>query len=85
VTNASPSLKWFCLSASSIHDIDFSGSEALKQLHGELKKRGIVLVMCYVETHVMHQLERDKFVDLIGKEHIFDFTKDVTVAYDKLP
>ena len=84
VTTASPSVKWFCLSASSIHDIDFSGSEALKQLHGELKKRGIVLVMCYVETHVMHQLERDKFVDLIGKEHIFDFTKDVTVAYDKL-
>ena len=85
VTNASPSLRWLCLSASSIHDIDFSGSEALKQLHGELKKRGIVLVMCYVETHVMHQLERDKFVDLIGKEHIFDFTKDVTIAYDKLP
>ncbi len=85
VTNASPSLRWLCLSASSIHDIDFSGSEALKQLHGELKKRGIVLVMCYVETHVMHQLERDKFVDLIGKEHIFDFTKDVTVAYEKLP
>ena len=85
VTNASPSLRWLCLSASSIHDIDFSGSEALKQLHGELKKRGIVLVMCYVETHVMHQLERDKFVDLIGKEHIFDFTKDVVVAYDKLP
>ena len=85
VTNASPSLRWLCLSASSIHDIDFSGSEALKQLHGELKKRDIVLVMCYVETHVMHQLERDKFVDLIGKEHIFDFTKDVVVAYDKLP
>ena len=84
VTNASPSVRWLCLSASSIHDIDFSGSEALKQLHGELKKRGIVLVMCYVETHVMHQLERDKFVDLIGKEHIFDFTKDVTIAYDKL-
>ena len=85
VTNASPSLRWLCLSASSIHDIDFSGSEALKQLHGELKKRDIVLVMCYVETHVMHQLERDKFVDLIGKEHIFDFTKDVVVAYEKLP
>ena len=85
VTTASPIVKWFCLSASSIHDIDFSGSEALKQLHGELKKRDIVLVMCYVETHVMHQLERDKFVDLIGKEHIFDFTKDVVVAYDKLP
>lgn len=84
VTNASPSLKWLCISASSIHDIDFSGSEALRQLHGELKKRGITLVMCYVEAHVMHQLERDKLVDLIEKENIFSFTKDVTVAYEKI-
>ncbi|MDP3564731.1 MAG: SulP family inorganic anion transporter [Methanoregula sp.] len=83
VTNASPSLRWFCISASSIHDIDFSGSEALRQLHGELKKRGVTLVMCYVESHVMHQLERDKLVDLIGNERFFAFTKDVTVAYEK--
>jgi len=82
-STASPSLRWLCVSASSVHDIDFSGSEALKQLHGELKKRGVVLVMCYVETHVMHQLERDNLVDLIGKEHIFEFTKDVIVAYQK--
>lgn len=84
VKTANPPVKWLCISASSIHDIDFSGSEALRQLHGELKNRGITLVMCYVEPHVMHQLERDKLVDLIGKEHIFSFTKDVTVAYEKI-
>ena len=33
----------------------------------------------------MHQLERDKFIDLIGRDHIFEFTKDVIVAYEKLP
>lgn len=85
VKNASPSLRWLCLSASSIQDIDFSGSEALKQLHAELKKRGIDLVLSSVEDYVMHQLERDKLVDLIGKEHIFEFTKDVIIAYQKLP
>jgi MFS superfamily sulfate permease-like transporter len=85
VKNASSSLRWLCLSASSIQDIDFSGSEALKQLHAELKKRGIDLVLSSVEDYVMHQLERDKFIDLIGKEHIFEFTKDVIIAYQKLP
>ena len=85
VTSASPPLKWFCISASSIHDIDFSGSEALKQLHAELRKRDVVLVMSYVEDHVRHQLERDKLIDLIGREHIFDFTRDVLVAYEKNP
>jgi SulP family sulfate permease len=85
VKNASPPLRWLCLSASTIQDIDFSGSEALKQLHAELKKRGIELVMSSVEDYVMHQLERDKLIDLIGKEHIFEFTKDVIIAYQKLP
>ena len=85
VKNASPPLRWLCLSASSIQDIDFSGSEALKQLHGELKKRGVVLVLSSAEDPVMHQLERDNLIDLIGKEHVFEFTKDALVAYQKLP
>jgi len=85
VEKATPSLRWLCLSALSIQDIDFSGSEALKQLHGELKKRGVVLVLSSVEDPVMHQLERDKLIDLIGKDHIFEFTKDVIIAYQKLP
>jgi len=85
VKNARPPLRWFCLSASSIQDIDFSGSEALKQLHRELKKRGVVLVMSSVEDPVLRQLERDNLIDIIGKEHIFEFTKDVIEAYRKLP
>ncbi len=85
VEKANPSLRWLCLSALSIQDIDFSGSEALKQLHGELKKRGVVLVLSSVEDPVMRQLERDKLIDLIGKDHIFEFTKDVIIAYQKLP
>jgi sulfate permease, SulP family len=78
--NASPPLRWLYLSASSIQDINFSGSEALKQHHKELKKRGIVLILISVEDPVMRQLERDKLIGLNGKEHIFEFTKDVVVA-----
>jgi MFS superfamily sulfate permease-like transporter len=85
VKNASPRLRWLCLSATSIQDIDFSGSEALKHLYWELKNRDIELVMSSVEDPVMRQLERDKFIDLIGKEHIFEFTKDVILAYQNLP
>lgn len=82
---ANPPLRWICLSAVSIQDIDFSGSEALRQLHGELRKRGIVLVLSSVEEPVMRQLERDHLIDLIGKDQVFEFTKDVIVAYQKLP
>ncbi|HUH79458.1 MAG TPA: sodium-independent anion transporter [Methanoregula sp.] len=67
VKNASPPLRWLCISAISIQDIDFSGSEALKQLLAELRSRGIVLVMSSVEEPVMRQLERDGLVDRIGE------------------
>jgi high affinity sulfate transporter 1 len=81
VKKASPSLKWLCLSASMIGDIDYSGSEALKQLHGELKKRGVVLVMSDIDEQVMKQLERDTIIGLIGKDKVFDSFRDAVVAY----
>ena len=84
VKKASPRLKWFCLSASMIGDIDYSGSESIRQLHEELKKRDIVLVLSDVREQVMQQLERDKFIDLIGKDHVFDSFFDVVVAYQKV-
>jgi SulP family sulfate permease len=83
VKRASPSLIWLCLSASMISDIDYSGSESIRQLHGELKKRGVVLVMSDIEEQVMRQLERDKIVDLIGKNKVFDSFRDAVDAYQK--
>jgi MFS superfamily sulfate permease-like transporter len=85
VKKVGPSLKWLCLSASMINDIDYSGSEALKQLHGELKKRGVVLVLSDVGDQVMRQLERDKFIDLVGKDHVFNSFRDAVVTYQALP
>jgi SulP family sulfate permease len=81
VKKASPSLKWFCLSASMIGDIDYSGSESIRQLHGDLKKRGVVLVLSDLDDQVMKQLEQDKILDLIGKDHIFNSFRDTVVAY----
>ncbi|PWR73868.1 SulP family inorganic anion transporter [Methanospirillum lacunae] len=83
VQTANPPLQWLCLSAVSIQDIDFSGSEAIRQLHGELKNRGIVLVMSSVEDPVMKQLERDRLIDLIGRDHFFEFNRDVVIAYNE--
>jgi len=81
VKKARPPLNWFCLSASMIGDIDYSGSESIRQLHGELKKRGVVLVLSDLDDQVMKQLEQDKILDLIGKDHIFNSFRDTVVAY----
>jgi SulP family sulfate permease len=64
-----------------IADIDYSGSESLKQIQRELKKRGVELVMSDIGDQVMLQLERDGILGLIGRDHIFDSYRDAVAAY----
>ncbi|MGA2934974.1 MAG: SulP family inorganic anion transporter [Methanomicrobiales archaeon] len=79
--DADPPLRWFCLSAANIGDIDYSGAETLKRVHEELAKRGIVLVMSDVKEPVLAKLERDGIVETIGREYIFESAYDVIRIY----
>ncbi|HVN65442.1 MAG TPA: SulP family inorganic anion transporter [Methanomicrobiales archaeon] len=79
--SADPPLRWFCISAENIGDVDYSGAETLKKVHGELGRRGIVLVMSDVEKPVLARIERDGIVELIGREYIFDTAYDVIRIY----
>jgi sulfate permease, SulP family len=49
---ADPKVEWFCLSAASIGDIDYSGAGALRQVASEVKKHGASFVLCEVEPQV---------------------------------
>ena len=49
IDTASPSLKWFCLEAAVIGDVDYSGSDAMRSVLDEMDKRGITFVMAGVE------------------------------------
>ncbi len=79
--NADPPLRWFCVSAANIGDVDYSGSETLKRVHGELAKRGIVLVLSDVKGPVRDRLERDGIIEMVGREYIFDSVYDVIRIY----
>jgi sulfate permease, SulP family len=82
---ASPAARWFCLHASSIDDIDFSGSFMLRVLVKELDAHGVTFVMAEVPDPVMKELERDGLVDVIGKDHIFPGHHELFAAYEALP
>jgi MFS superfamily sulfate permease-like transporter len=84
VDSATVPVRWFCFSASSVNDIDYSGSEALRQLHGQLRSRGVTLVLSHLEAHVRDELERDKLIDLVGKDHIFASKDEVVTAYARM-
>jgi high affinity sulfate transporter 1 len=78
------SLKWFCISATNIGDIDFTSSEALKKVCTQLQEKGIALVLSEVVEPVMNELDRDGITNMIGKDHIFESVQDVIEAYKKL-
>jgi MFS superfamily sulfate permease-like transporter len=79
--DADPPLRWFCISAANIGDVDYSGAEALKRVREELKKRGIVLILSDVKEPVLAKLERDGIVEMIGREYIFESAYDVIRIY----
>lgn len=75
------SLKWFCISATNIGDIDFTATEALKKVYIQLQKMSITLVLSDVVQPVMNELDRDGITKMIGKDRIFESVYDAIEAY----
>ncbi len=78
------SLKWLCISATNIGDIDFTAADTLKNVYTQLKKLDITLVLSDVVQPVMSELDRDGVTKLIGREHIFESVYEVIEAYKRL-
>jgi sulfate permease, SulP family len=74
-------IRWFCISATNIGDIDYTSIETMKVICNQLKMRKITLVMCDVVSPVMDELVKDGLIDLIGTEHVFETVYDVMEAY----
>ncbi|MDK2975323.1 MAG: hypothetical protein PWP08_1694 [Methanofollis sp.] len=81
--NARPPLKWFCLSAANIGDIDYTSAEALKSVILELKRTGVTFVMSELGDPVRAELDRDGITAMVGDDHIFEAVQDVIEAYLK--
>jgi sulfate permease, SulP family len=83
LAKSSKSLKWFCISATNIGDVDFTSAETLKNVYTQLKKQGITLVLSEVVQPVMKEMDRDGITKLIGREHIFESVQEVIEAYKR--
>ncbi|MDF7800482.1 SulP family inorganic anion transporter [Pontiellaceae bacterium B1224] len=56
---------------SGINEIDSSGTEMLKELHGQLRHRGIQLMFVGVKQQVLEVLESSGLVERVGRENFF--------------
>ena len=74
-------LRWLCLDAAVIPDIDYSGAETLRQVHGALADHDIRFVMAEVMTSVRGELERYGLVELLGEDAFYETISDIVAAY----
>ena len=79
---ADPPLRWLCVLADAIGDIDFTGSATLGAVNKELDARGITLVLCGLIDPVRAELAIDGLLDAIGPEHVFETINAVQTAYE---
>jgi MFS superfamily sulfate permease-like transporter len=79
---AEPPLKWFCIDASAVDDVDYTAAETLASLAGLLKTRGVRLVVAQVQEDVREN-SRHGLTKLLGPDAFFDTLSDVLAAYRK--
>jgi len=85
VAHASAPVRWFCLAAGNIEDLDFSGSAVLRATLEELGRRGITFVASDIQEPVLAELKRDGLLEIIGEDHVFEGVGDALRAYRGLP
>jgi SulP family sulfate permease len=77
---AEPPLRWLCIDASAVGDIDYSAAETLRAVHAKLKARGIRLVVAEVMEDVKTNT-RYRFRELLGADVFYDRLEDVVRQY----
>ncbi len=78
---AQPPLRWFCIDAAAVDDVDFSAAETLCAISGLLQEQGIRLVLAVVSDEVRAELDRSGLTGLIGENAYFAAVGDVLNAY----
>jgi MFS superfamily sulfate permease-like transporter len=80
VNHAEPPLRWLCLDASAVDDVDYSAAETLRAVFALLQEKGVRLVV----THVLEDVkERSRYElkQLFGEDAFYDSLHDVVSDY----
>ena len=81
IDSADPPITWLALDAAAMGDIDYSGSDSVRQITGELRRRGARLVLCSVDPAVRKMLDAYGLTKQIGEEYIFGTLTELVEAY----
>lgn len=79
-SSTEPPLRWLCLDAGAVDDVDYSAVETLRSVHAKLKAKGIRLVVAHeMEELITHT--HDPLRELFGADAFYERLKDVVTQY----
>jgi len=79
---AEPPLRWLCIDASAVDDVDYTSAETLRSIYALLKEKRIRLVIAQVLEDVKEE-SRDEFLQLFRKEDVYGTVEEVAKDYQK--
>jgi high affinity sulfate transporter 1 len=82
IKGAQPPLRWLCLDASAVDDVDYSAAETLRALFAILQEQGIRLVITQVMEDVRER-SRYELLRLFGEQAFYDTLGHVVQAYQQ--
>jgi hypothetical protein len=80
--SANPPLRWLCIDASAVDDVDYSAAETIRSLHVILKGKGIRLII----ADVLEDVEAESsyhMLQLFGDEAFYPTVGDVVRDYQR--
>jgi MFS superfamily sulfate permease-like transporter len=80
VNRAEPPLRWLCMDASAVDDVDYSAAETLRGVFGLLQEKGVRLVITHVLADVKER-SRYELKELFGENAFYDTLQDVVNDY----
>ena len=78
--HADPPLRWLCIDASAVDDVDFTSAEALRGLAKVLREKGIHLVVAQLMEDVRTK-SRYRLSELFGEDAFYDSLTEVVHAF----
>ena len=75
-------MRWLCIDASAVDDVDYSAAESLRSIFGILKEKGVRLVVAQVMDDVREE-SRYQLRELFGEDAFYDTLDDVLKDYQK--
>jgi SulP family sulfate permease len=82
VKNAEPPLRWLCIDASAVDDVDYSAAETLRSLYAILDAQGTRLVVTQVLEDVKER-SRFELMKLFGRHAYYETLGHVVQAYQE--